>query len=80
MPLSVLLSPPAPPTAPFKAKVVPELTLNVPPTASVVVRLLVTSAVVCSVPPAKAMPPLALPRLPSLAIDSVPALMVVPPM
>ena len=79
MPVPDLARPPVPPITPLWVRVVPALVLNVPPPSSVVARPVAMSAVVCSVLPTSVSPPGALPRLASRAIDSVPALTVVPP-
>jgi hypothetical protein len=61
-------------------KVVPASVTIVPPGASRdVARCVVTSFVVCKVPPAKVRPPAAAPRLPSAEISRIPASRRVPP-
>ena len=65
---------------PLRVSFVPVSGLNVPPPLPrVIERALARLAVVCSAPPFNVTPPLALPRLPSDEIDTVPALIVVPP-
>jgi len=71
LPLSIV-----PPPGAFRVTVLAEVT---PGAFSVTVLAEVMPAVVRSVPPLKVRAPLAAPRLASLAIDSVPAVMVVPP-
>jgi hypothetical protein len=79
VPTPTLVRPPAPPIAPASVALLP-LVSNVPPPAfSVTVRLVVKPVRNCSVPPPKARPPDAAPRLLSAVTASVPPLIVVPP-
>ncbi|KGD58799.1 hypothetical protein DP49_5682 [Burkholderia pseudomallei] len=81
VPASVFVNAPAPPIAPFIVSVWPASTSIVPPLAvSVVPRAVVNVPVASSVPPSKLSPPVAAPRLPSLATLNMPPLMAVPPL
>ena len=82
VPLPILSSGPAPPIAPPRPSVVLERTLRMPPywSPSVTARLLSKEVVVSRMPALKKVrPPVASPRLPSLATVSVPVSIVVPP-
>src|SRR5262249_5396258 len=78
-PGATLWRPPTPPIVPPSVSLLPLVSTVPPPALSVVPRFEVNPERNCSVPPLKASPPEAAPKLASVVTASVPALIAVPP-
>src|SRR5262249_58708982 len=79
VPSPILVRPPLPPMAPASVALLPLVSKVPPPALSVTARLVVKPDRNCSVPPPKARPLAAAPRLASAATASTPPLLAVPP-